>query len=105
MQIHSQIWDSYFLTSGPDLSGSPPRRVPPPIYVKQTAKHPASSSRLWDPANAENFATPKNDYGLKYKATPPSPMRPGVDSGIPPLGVPSLKTGIDWFTYFRHLKI
>ncbi|KAH9777763.1 DNA topoisomerase 4 subunit B [Citrus sinensis] len=91
--VHSQIGDSYFLSSDPDLSGSPPRRVPPPIYVKQTANHAPCSSSFRDPANAENLATSRNDYGLKYKASPTSPMRPAEDSGIPPLGLPSLKTG------------
>ncbi|KAH9777759.1 DNA topoisomerase 4 subunit B [Citrus sinensis] len=90
--VHSQIGDSYFLSSDPDLSGSPPRRVPPPIYVKQTANHAPCSSSFRDPANAENLATSRNDYGLKYKASPTSPMRPAEDSGIPPLGLPSLKT-------------
>lgn len=99
MQVHSQIGDSYFLSSDPDLSGSPPRHVPPPIYVKQTANHAPCSSSFRDPANAENLATSRNDYGLKYKASPTSPMSPAGDSGIPPLGLPSLKTGIDWFTY------
>lgn len=92
--VHSQIGDSYFLSSDPDLSGSPPRRVPPPIYVKQTANHAPCSSSFRDPANAENLATSRNDYGLKYKASPTSPMRPAGDSGIPPLGLPSLKTGL-----------
>lgn len=92
--IHSQIGDSYFLSSDPDSSGSPPRRVPPPIYVKQTANHAPCSSSFRDPANAENLATSRNDYGLKYKASPPSPMRPAGDSGILPLGLPSLKTGL-----------
>lgn len=91
--VHSQIGDSYFLSSDPDLSGSPPRRVPPPIYVKQTANHAPCSSSFRDPANAENLSTSRNDYGLKYKASPTSPMRPAGDSGIPPLGLPSLKTG------------
>ncbi|KAH9721800.1 DNA topoisomerase 4 subunit B [Citrus sinensis] len=90
--VHSQIGDSYFLSSDPDLSGSPPRRVPPPIYVKQTANHAPCSSSFRDPANAENLSTSRNDYGLKYKASPTSPMRPAGDSGIPPLGLPSLKT-------------
>ncbi|KAL9438601.1 hypothetical protein AB3S75_024301 [Citrus x aurantiifolia] len=92
--VHSQIGDSYFLSSDPDLSGSPPRRVPPPIYVKQTANHAPCSSSFRDPANAENLATSRNDYGLKYKASPTSPMRPAEDSGIPPLGLPGLKTGL-----------
>ncbi|XP_006477423.2 protein unc-13 homolog [Citrus sinensis] len=92
--VHSQIGDSYFLSSDPDLSGSPPRRVPPPIYVKQTANHAPCSSSFRDPANAENLSTSRNDYGLKYKASPTSPMRPAGDSGIPPLGLPSLKTGL-----------
>lgn len=99
MQIHSQFGDSYFLISDPALAGSPPRRVPPPISVKQTTNHASCSSGLKDPVNAENPAMSMNEHGLKYKAGPPTPMRPAGNTGIPPLGLPSLKTGINRFTY------
>ncbi|XP_031251761.1 protein unc-13 homolog [Pistacia vera] len=91
--INSQLGDSYFLISDPDSAGSPPRRVPPPISVKRGGNSVSRLSSLKDPTIAENVATPRNDYGLN-KATPAAPMMPTVVSGIPPLGLPSLKTGL-----------
>ncbi|KAJ0105141.1 hypothetical protein Patl1_18703 [Pistacia atlantica] len=93
MQINSQLGDSYFLISDPDSAGSPPRRVPPPISVKRGGNSVSLLSSLNDPTIAENVATPRNDYGLN-KATPTAPMMPTVVSGISPLGLPSLKTGL-----------
>lgn len=98
MQINSQLGDSYFLISDPDLVGSPPRRVPPPISVKQTGNSASGLSSVRDLAVAENFATSRTDNGFS-KATLTAPTMPTVVSGIPPLGLPSLKTGIDLFTY------
>lgn len=100
MQIHSQLGDSYFLISNPDMAGSPPRRVPPPINIKRTTNYASRSSTQPACANSENVTTYMNDYGLNHKATPTTSARFLGNLGIPPLGLPSLKTGIDWFTCF-----
>lgn len=36
IMIHSKLGDSYFLTSDPDIAGSPPRRVPPSTSVSKS---------------------------------------------------------------------
>ena len=94
LQIHSKLGDSYFLTSDPDLAGSPPRRVPPSIIVSSTSNH-ASSSQL-DSFKVKIVETYGDDYGLKHKAETTVTSAPLGNSGIPSLGLPTLKTGIDW---------
>ncbi|KAL5748684.1 hypothetical protein ACOSP7_025728 [Xanthoceras sorbifolium] len=94
LSIHSQLGDSYFLISDPASAGSPPRRLPPPIKVKQTTDNASYSSSKRDLANAETVGTSRNDYRVNYKTTPTSPMRPVGNSGILPLGLPILKTGL-----------
>ncbi|TXG50964.1 hypothetical protein EZV62_023488 [Acer yangbiense] len=92
VSIPSQLGDSYFLISDPASAGSPPRRLPPPIKVKRNTNNASSSSSKQDPANAENVGSSRSDFRVNYKSTPTTPTRPVGNSGIPPLGLPSLRT-------------
>ncbi|EOY24649.1 Uncharacterized protein TCM_016195 isoform 3 [Theobroma cacao] len=91
--IHSKLGDSYFLTSDPDLAGSPPRRVPPTI-VSRTTNHASSSSSQLDSSKFKNVEMSGDDYGLKHKAETAVARAPLETSGIPSLGLPPLKTGL-----------
>ncbi|KAL4332520.1 hypothetical protein GQ457_07G009270 [Hibiscus cannabinus] len=91
IMIHSRIGDTYFLTSNPDVAGSPPRRVPPSTIV--SSSNHASSSRP-DSFKMNGVETYGDDYGLKHKAEAAALRAPLGDSGIPSLGLPSLKTGL-----------
>ncbi|KAK0587106.1 hypothetical protein LWI29_017363 [Acer saccharum] len=94
VSIPSQLGDTYFLISDPTSAGSPPRRLPPPIKVKRNTNNASSSSSKQDPANVENVGSSRSDFRVNYKSTPTTPMRPVGNSGIPPLGLPSLRTGL-----------
>ncbi|KAK8626051.1 hypothetical protein V6N13_133703 [Hibiscus sabdariffa] len=90
IMIHSRLGDMYFLTSNPDVAGSPPRRVPPSTIV--SSSNHASSSKP-DSFKMNGVETYGDDYGLKHKAEAAALRAPLGDSGIPSLGLPSLKTG------------
>ncbi|XVF10658.1 hypothetical protein REPUB_Repub07fG0201300 [Reevesia pubescens] len=93
IMIHSKLGDSYFLTSDPDFAGSPPRRVPPSTIVSKASNH-ASSSQL-DSFKVKSVEMSGDDYGLKkYKAETAVARAPLGNSGIPSLGLPTLKTGL-----------
>ncbi|KAH7511404.1 hypothetical protein FEM48_ZijujUnG0016700 [Ziziphus jujuba var. spinosa] len=94
LMIHSQLGNSYFLVSDPDLSGSPPQRAPPPIDVKQTINQVSSSSEQMDSLYVENTATVEDNYGLKYRATTATRSKPVENVKIPSLGLPNLHTGL-----------
>ncbi|XWS49898.1 hypothetical protein CRYUN_Cryun12cG0042400 [Craigia yunnanensis] len=94
IMIHSKLGDSYFLTSDPDLAGSPPRRVPPSIIVSRTSNHASSSSSQLDSFKVKIVETSGDDYGLKHKAETAVARAPLGNSGIPSLGLPTLKTGL-----------
>ncbi|RVW16375.1 hypothetical protein CK203_067826 [Vitis vinifera] len=68
VMIHSQLGDSYFLSSDPDLAESPPRRLPPRIHVNQSTNHSSSSS--------ENVAMSRDGHDLKYTTTTSTPFKP-----------------------------
>ncbi|KAG2681254.1 hypothetical protein I3760_11G135700 [Carya illinoinensis] len=87
VMIHSQFGNSYFLLSDPDLSGSPPRRVPPPTDVTRTANHVTFSSRL-DPVIVEDIAASGEEFSPKHgEAT-------CKNEKFPPLGLPCLNAGL-----------
>lgn len=89
VMIQSQLGDSYFLLSDPDMSGSPPRRAPPPIDVNRTADNASYSSRQPDPLIVENIGASMDNFSPKYNA----PLSRVEDVNIPPLGLPCLNTG------------
>ncbi|GLT40474.1 hypothetical protein SLA2020_146110 [Shorea laevis] len=93
IMARSKFKDSYYLTSDPDFAGSPPRRVPPPIHVSQTANQASSSSSQKDPLNAKN-KTSEDNFAFTYKASRGVPLKPVENAGIPLLRLPSLKTGL-----------
>uniref|UniRef100_A0A2N9EK33 Uncharacterized protein n=1 Tax=Fagus sylvatica TaxID=28930 RepID=A0A2N9EK33_FAGSY len=93
VMIHSRLGNSYFLLSDPDLSGSPPRRAPPPTDVKRTADHASCSSREPDPLIVENIGASMDNFSPKYKATTGTSLSALEDVNIPPLGLPCLNTG------------
>lgn len=80
--IHSQSGTSYFLLSKPESVGSPPRRAPPPIEVKQTVEQVPFSSRQMDFFNAKDTATPLMQSKTAQRVK------------IPPLGLPNLRSGL-----------
>ncbi|CAK7335469.1 unnamed protein product [Dovyalis caffra] len=95
VSIHSQTRSSYFLVSDPDSAGSPPRRAPPPLYVKQTTDASRSSSQM-DYLHVEKASTSGDDYSPRYEPGTNGPTRPLGNSEftILSLGLPSLKTGL-----------
>ncbi|XP_065622185.1 protein unc-13 homolog isoform X5 [Quercus suber] len=92
VMIQSQLGDSYFLLSDPDMSGSPPRRAPPPIDVNRTADNASYSSRQPDPLIVENIGASMDNFSPKYNATTCTPLSQVEDVNIPPLGLPCLNT-------------
>ncbi|KAK9984439.1 hypothetical protein SO802_033964 [Lithocarpus litseifolius] len=94
VMIQSQLGDSYFLLSDPDMSGSPPRRAPPPIDVNRTADNASYSSRQPDPLIVENIGASMDNFSPKYNATTCTPLSQVEDVNIPPLGLPCLNTGL-----------
>ncbi|KAL4602731.1 hypothetical protein ACB092_10G075300 [Castanea dentata] len=94
VMIQSQLGDSYFLLSDPDMSGSPPRRAPPPINVNRTAENASYSSRHPDPLTVKNIGASMDNFSPKYNATTCTPLSQAEDVNIPPLGLPCLNTGL-----------
>ena len=92
LQIHSQLGDSYFLSSDPDLAESPPRRLPPRIHVNQSTNHSSSSS--------ENVAMSRDGHDLKYTTTTSTPFKPVENLNIFSFGLPILNTGISCLILF-----
>ncbi|PON58344.1 hypothetical protein PanWU01x14_167360 [Parasponia andersonii] len=88
LMTHSQSGSSYFLLTDPELAGSPPRRAPPPIDVKQTIEKESRSS------NGKYDATVGDDYGLKYRITTTMQSNTAEHVEVPPLGLPNLHIGL-----------
>lgn len=99
LQIPSQLGDSYFLTTDPASAGSPPGRMPPPIEMKKQMNDSSYSTSKSGTEDYENVGTSKNNHHVHYKAAPrisTSTTRPVENSGLPPLGLPNLRTGMYW---------
>ncbi|KAL6986195.1 hypothetical protein U1Q18_019563 [Sarracenia purpurea var. burkii] len=88
VMIQSQLGNSYFFVSQPETAGSPPRRMPPSIEV---ASRPPS---LLDPLVDQNNAVSGVEYVVKYAVTAARPSKPVKNATVPPLGLPSLSTGL-----------
>lgn len=80
------------------MSGSPPRRAPPPIGVNRIAENASYLSRHSDPLTVENIGAFMDNFSPKYNATMCTPLSQVEDANIPPLGLPCLNTGIGWYT-------
>lgn len=95
MQIQSRSRTTYFLHSHPDLSGSPPRRAPPPIMVERSSSSDIScSSRSIESSIDDNIETSSDDCGPQSNGTTATPSKLGKDFEVPALGLPKLYTGI-----------
>ncbi|XP_059444572.1 protein unc-13 homolog [Corylus avellana] len=93
VMIHSQLGNSYFLLSDPDLSGSPPTRVPPSTDVNLATNH-ASFSSSPDPLIVEDAEASGEDFSPKHEVETCTPLKPMEDVQIPPLGLPCLNAGL-----------
>lgn len=100
MQIHSQLKKSYFLSSDPDLAGSPPRRRPPQINVNQRTNHSSSSFEQLASSIVENNAISRDDHANKYTAKTSTPLKPVENVNIFSLGLSILNTGISCLILF-----
>lgn len=100
LQIHSRLGNSYFLHSDPDLSGSPPRRAPPTVHVKQNINQASCSSKETDPLNEDDAKTAGDDYGFSCGATAVTHPKPVEHVEIPSLGLPDLHTGTGPLLFF-----
>ncbi|XP_020539590.1 protein unc-13 homolog isoform X2 [Jatropha curcas] len=89
----SQTRNSFFLVSDPDLAGSPPRHVPPPVSAHQT-KNASQSSSLMERSRFENATLFGDESSPRYKVGTNAPVKHRRNSEIPPLGLPSLNTGL-----------
>ncbi|PKI41406.1 hypothetical protein CRG98_038178 [Punica granatum] len=84
ISMHLQLKNSFFLITDPDLSGSPPRRVPPrPDVMRST--NPASTSL----PNSEG----RDNDGFTYQEASFTPLKL-ADGKVPSLGLPCLVTGL-----------
>ncbi|KAK4801518.1 hypothetical protein SAY86_022005 [Trapa natans] len=79
--IHLQLKDSFYLITDPDMSGSPPRRVPPQRDMKHHMNHAPTSPSSFKARGAHDVA---------YRVAPVKP----VHGEIPSLGLPCLITGL-----------
>lgn len=82
-QMDLQVKNSFFLITDPDLSGSPPHRMPPQPDVKRSSDHP--------PTSPPSFEA-RGDDGVTYRKTSFTPLTP-THGEVPSLGLPCLVTG------------
>lgn len=82
-QMHLQLKNSFFLFTDPDVSGSPPGRMPPRPDVKHSGNHP--------PTSPPSFEA-RGDVGVTNRETSFTPLKP-VHGESPSLGLPCLVTG------------
>nr|XP_028954074.1 protein unc-13 homolog isoform X2 [Malus domestica] len=94
LMIQSELWDSFFLVSDPESSGSPPRRVPTPVHVNRTANNASSSSAQLNSLSVGDIEKAGDDYGVKYRAMPSAPPKHVEEVKVLPLGLPRLNTGL-----------
>ncbi|GMH09418.1 hypothetical protein Nepgr_011259 [Nepenthes gracilis] len=93
--IHSQSGNSYFVLSDPNVSGSPPRRMPPPIDVSERAKHsPQSSSQVEQTLKEKIAVHHEKESRVKHANGTVESVKPAEVGGVPPLGLPPLKSGL-----------
>ncbi|WCJ26202.1 hypothetical protein M5689_008037 [Euphorbia peplus] len=90
---HSIAGNSYFLVSDPDVAGSPPRRVPPPIRLNKASNAAPSFSKkgfsyVEDPDKFADNCSPR------YEVATDTHSRPIRNPEIPVLGLPGLNTGL-----------
>ncbi|CAH9084302.1 unnamed protein product [Cuscuta epithymum] len=85
--MQSHFGGSYFVLSGTETAGSPPRRVPPPIVAYQFSNHSSIDSDL-------PSCLPGYEYGLKHATSGSTKSVPRNRDHIPKIGLPTLHTGL-----------
>ncbi|PIA35780.1 hypothetical protein AQUCO_03500267v1 [Aquilegia coerulea] len=81
----------YFLSSDPDLSGSPPQRVPPKVYVETDVLYSSNQLDTQSMEEIENFS---DDDGYRYIYEADDTCEPVKDANILSLGLPVPRTGL-----------
>ncbi|RAL44398.1 hypothetical protein DM860_011675 [Cuscuta australis] len=84
--MQSHFGDSYFLLSGAETAGSPPRRIPPVVAYNYN-NHTFSDSDL--PSSRSGF-----ENELKHAHPGPTKSLPRNHVHIPKIGLPTLQTGL-----------
>ncbi|KAF5182736.1 unc-13-like protein [Thalictrum thalictroides] len=84
----------YFLCSDPDLSGSPPQRVPPNVYVEKTSDPVLYSSNQLDAQSLEEIENLGDEDGYRYIYDADDTCQPMNDEYILSLGLPVPRTGL-----------
>ncbi|CAN6484914.1 unnamed protein product [Victoria cruziana] len=84
----------FFLVTKPELSCSPPHRVPPELVVNVEADtFPSSSKSLGDFVD-DTSRSPYDEYGNKRTALPLQTREMLDENNLPPIGLPSLVTDL-----------
>ncbi|KAL5718422.1 hypothetical protein ACHQM5_011326 [Ranunculus cassubicifolius] len=91
LTIESSSGSGYFLCSDPDLSGSPPHRVPPMFGAETASSSDFFSSNQMDPLVTEDTA---NFRDYIYRNEGDGPCSPVEDENLLSFGLPVLSTGI-----------
>lgn len=92
----------YFLLSNPELVGSPPQRVPPPILTNQAndyRSHPSNLLNRWDYPKVSASGV---ENGVKSDRTAMH-LDPVNVLDTPQLGLPYLRTGICSYVPYKFL--
>lgn len=93
IMINSQTGSSHFLHSEAELSGSPPRRMPPQVLVTPVCNYKPSSSNQLDPSVVEEVAD-SADQDVLGCANPTAEPRSTVkDANVLSLGLPTMSVG------------
>lgn len=88
LQMQSRFGDSYFLLSGAETTGSPPRRMPPPVTAHNyNNKYTSRGSDL-------SGSLSSYEYELKRATSESTRSVPRNQVHILKIGLPTLQTGI-----------
>lgn len=85
--MQSRFGDSYFLLSGAETAGSPPRRMPPPVMAHNYNNYTSRGSDL--PSSFSSY-----EYELKRATSESTRSVQRNQVHIVKIGLPTLQTGI-----------
>ncbi|KAK9716523.1 hypothetical protein RND81_06G239200 [Saponaria officinalis] len=91
--IHAKSGNTYFMNSTSNISGSPPKRQPPPTHVSKGAIAAQNSSSHAEPISIGNADSSKKVNGKVGRDVVKS-SKSSKDCGVPVLGLPHLQTGL-----------
>lgn len=91
--MHLQKGEIYFLLTDPELVGSPPRRVPPPILADHADNYGSHSSNLSNHWTNPEVSVSGVENAVQSDITS-LPSDPVNSSDTLQLGLPYLRTGI-----------